>query len=325
MFCSTVIPTIGRPTLSRAVESVLNQELRADDFEVIVVNDSGQPLAPADWQQMERVRIVNTNRHNRSVARNTGAALAKGRYLHFLDDDDWIVPGAFARWRELACSSHATWLYGAFRLVDNQGQIIVEVFPEEMGNCFAQLVAWEWLPLQASIIESDAFFTVGGFADLPSLFGGFEDIDLSRQIALNHSMAATSAVVACIRVGDESSTTNYADMFNQNRQSREKALSAPGAFARMVAAARVSSSRPSYWHGRIAYCYLASMLWNIQRKRFFVTCSRSLHMLVAIAVAGQHMLSVDYWQGLLRPHLPRVTVAYNEAKADLFSNTSWRS
>src|SRR4030067_3850837 len=94
MFCSTVIPAIGRPTLSRAVHSVLDQSFTADDFEVIVVNDSGAPLAEADWQNSERVRTMHTNRRERGVARNTGAAIAKGGYLHFLDDDDVLLPGA---------------------------------------------------------------------------------------------------------------------------------------------------------------------------------------------------------------------------------------
>ena len=44
MFCSTIIPTIGRPSLSRAVCSVLDQEFSHDDFEVIVVSDSRKPL-----------------------------------------------------------------------------------------------------------------------------------------------------------------------------------------------------------------------------------------------------------------------------------------
>jgi len=47
MFCSTIIPTIGRATLARAVQSVLEQDFTAADYEVIIVNDSGKPL-PAD-------------------------------------------------------------------------------------------------------------------------------------------------------------------------------------------------------------------------------------------------------------------------------------
>ena len=45
VFSSTIIPTVDRPTLGRAVLSVLDQEFAEADFEVIVVNDSGAPLA----------------------------------------------------------------------------------------------------------------------------------------------------------------------------------------------------------------------------------------------------------------------------------------
>jgi glycosyltransferase involved in cell wall biosynthesis len=54
MFCSTIIPTVGRDRLARAVESVLSKKCRPQLFEVIVVNDSGQPLTPAAWQQSPR-------------------------------------------------------------------------------------------------------------------------------------------------------------------------------------------------------------------------------------------------------------------------------
>ena len=45
MFSSTIIPTINRGTLSRAVLSVLEQDFSADDFEVIVVNELGPTSA----------------------------------------------------------------------------------------------------------------------------------------------------------------------------------------------------------------------------------------------------------------------------------------
>src|SRR5688500_14656882 len=102
MFASTIIPTIGRSKLSRAVTSVLNQSFTDDDFEIIVVNDSGHPLPQASWQQSARVRVLNTQRRERSVARNTGAAVAHGKYLHFLDDDDWLCSDAVQKWWELA-------------------------------------------------------------------------------------------------------------------------------------------------------------------------------------------------------------------------------
>ena len=51
MLISTVIPTIGRSSLSVSIQSVLDQGLRPNDFEIIVVNDTGKPLSQADWQK----------------------------------------------------------------------------------------------------------------------------------------------------------------------------------------------------------------------------------------------------------------------------------
>ena len=82
MFSSTIIPTINRSTLSRAVQSVLDQQFTQDEFEVIVVNDSGNPLPDMPWMHSLRVRVIETNRRERSVARNTGAA-TEGEIFEF--------------------------------------------------------------------------------------------------------------------------------------------------------------------------------------------------------------------------------------------------
>jgi glycosyltransferase involved in cell wall biosynthesis len=152
MFFSTIIPTVGRPTLSRSVDSVLNQEFTAEDVEVIVVNDAGTHLPGASWQRSPNVRILNTNRHERSVARNTGAAVAKGRYLHFLDDDDWLAEDAIQEFWHLAQASQTAWLYGGSQLVDRAGNPLLQLHHRLQGNCFMQVLAGEWIPLQASLI-----------------------------------------------------------------------------------------------------------------------------------------------------------------------------
>jgi len=150
MFVSTVIPTIGRTALDRAVESVLQQQV-SGEFEVIVVNDSGCPLPSGDWQGSPRVRIVSTSRRERSVARNTGAALARGQYLHFLDDDDWLLPGAFRALKGLAENSEARWLYGGSQLVDRRGNKVIELHHSMAGNIALQVMAGEWIPLHAGV------------------------------------------------------------------------------------------------------------------------------------------------------------------------------
>jgi glycosyltransferase involved in cell wall biosynthesis len=322
MFISTIIPTIGRTTLARAVYSVLEQQFMQEECEVIVVNDSGRDLPVEDWQTLPQIRIISTNRHNRSVARNTGAAVATGRYFHFLDDDDWMLPGAFeAFWKETENNSVA-WIHGAFRMVDNDGTTVTELYPDETGNCSIQMLAWEWLPLQASVIRADAFFAVDGFASLPSLGGGFEDVHLSRQISLYNDMARIAKVVTAIRIGDVSSTTNYGTMFYQNRISREKTMSARNAFRRLIDSARSNPSRSNYWFGKVIYYYMASAKWNLQEKQLLTAASRGIYTFAGFLLARSRLLSSELWRGVIRPHYPRMGKAIQDAGADhLYANT----
>lgn len=290
IFCSSIIPTINRPTLTRAVESVLNQSFDSADFEVIVVNDSGQPLPDMPWQHCERVRVIDTNRRERSVARNTGAAIAKGKYLHFLDDDDILLPGALQAFWELdQKNGEAAWLYGSWRTVDNDGNLIEEFCPELTGNIFALLVSGEGLPLQGSLLRNDKFFAVGGFDPSPDLLG-VEDRDLGRRITLRGSINYSSAQVTQIRIGERGSTTNWAILAEGDRWGREKALSALNAYSRLRA-----SATSNYWRGRASRACFASAVWNLKRRNLMIAPSRAL---AGLAIAGWHIFALDYWRGL---------------------------
>jgi glycosyltransferase involved in cell wall biosynthesis len=298
VFSSTVIPTVGRSTLARSVESVLRQTVGRDQFEVVVVNDSDGPLVAAEWQQSKSVRIVHTRRRERSVARNTGAALARGRYLHFLDDDDWLAPDAFEHLWELARSRAAGWVYGHSQLVDRQGQAILRLRHALSGNCFVQAMAGEWVPLQASLIDADTFFAVGGFNPLVS---GPEDVDLLRRVSLQSDLAVTPNVVACISWGAEHSTTDYRRHPEQSRLAREQILDRTGVLRRMRA-----SAGSSYWRGRIVRAYATSLVWNVRRKHLMTAASRGVFSLVALLSAGLDVFSPDFWRAVSRPHASEV-------------------
>ena len=289
MFCSTIIPTVNRATLGRAVCSVLQQEFSQADFEVIVVNDSGQPLPDADWQHDERVRVIDTNRRERSVARNTGAALARGQYLHFLDDDDLLLPGALAAFWALQGGNEVVWLYGSYQSVDNEGKLVEEFHPGLQGNVFASLVAGEGIPLQASLLQAKTFFAVGAY-DVSPLVLGVEDRDLGRRMALAGALAYTPAVVAKIRIGQVGSTTNWATLGEGDRWGREKALRAQTAFRRLQA-----SARSAYWRGRVSRAYYASMVWNLKQRDLFSAASRGL---AGALFASTNLLAQEFWQGL---------------------------
>jgi glycosyltransferase involved in cell wall biosynthesis len=269
------------------------------------------------------VRILSTNRRNRSIARNTGAAIATGRYLHFLDDDDWVLPDAFSTFWDETRNSSAAWFHGGFAMVDSADAKIADVFHDESGNYFINLIAWEWLPLQASIVDTHAFFKVGGFAMLESLGGGFEDVHLTRQIASKYEFQNIPKLVACIRSGDTGSTTNYADMFIQNQQSREKILESPGSYQRLRASARDNLTRTAYWHGKVVYYALGSAVRNFKARRPFTAGSRMLLALMSFLTAGPYLFQAEFWRGATKPHLSHADLAFKNSGKNLFPNTSW--
>jgi glycosyltransferase involved in cell wall biosynthesis len=298
MFCSVIIPTVGRPTVSRAVRSVLDQEFSQDGFEVIVVNDSGRPLPAAEWQESARVRVVHTNRHERSIARNTGAAIALGEYLCFLDDDDWLLSGALEHiWALARKDSDAVWLYGGLRVADETGRCLVELNSGLCGNRFAQIMGGAWAPMQASFVRTGMFFAVGGYN--PAICGT-EDLDLCRRVALHGDLANTAATVACLFRGRSWDTsTDYGRAPEDIRYSRDRVLSEPGAFTRMR-----RSADSGYWYGRIFRVYLSTVRFNLRHRRPSTAISRAVSSMAWFAVSRRHVFSRGFWDGARAHHVP---------------------
>lgn len=298
MFCSFIIPTIGRPTLAKAVASVLDQDFTSSDYEIIIVNDSGNPLPKSDWHASPRVRFVHTNKCERSFARNVGAAIAKGKYLAFLDDDDWILPGALESFWQLAKQEPlAVWLYGGIRIVDEHTVILDEINSALNGNCFAQIMGGAWAPLQASIIKARAFFELGGF---DSSIQVTEDEDLCRRAAYLGNFASTPDTVACLFRGQTWNTTsNYQRAPDDTKYSRNLILSKPGVFSRLLA-----SAASNYWYGRILRVYLSTVSWNLQKKQFFVALSRMVYSIALLGLSLPHLFSLEYWAGVRADHVP---------------------
>jgi glycosyltransferase involved in cell wall biosynthesis len=86
--------------LPEAIDSVLGQSYQ--DFEVIVVEDGSDTAKETVERYGERVRYVWQAQKGVGPARNTGARVAAGAWLAFLDDDDWWAPQKLERQIALA-------------------------------------------------------------------------------------------------------------------------------------------------------------------------------------------------------------------------------
>lgn len=90
---SVVIPTYYRnERLKETVESL--GALEADDLEIVVVDDSGEEHAAPVIDTGHVTYIPNEENKGVLSARRKGVAKASGEYIHFLDDDDRLRPGA---------------------------------------------------------------------------------------------------------------------------------------------------------------------------------------------------------------------------------------
>ena len=148
---SVVMPLYnGEHFLRRPVESVLTQSHR--EVELVVVDDGstdrGADLVANYARDDARVRLVRAGR-NRGVAaaRNHAIELARGRYVTFLDSDDWWHPDKLRRQLEVLDAHEAAIAYSSYQRVAEDGALLGVVTPpahlthremlqsNHIGNC----------------------------------------------------------------------------------------------------------------------------------------------------------------------------------------------
>lgn len=78
--------------LRKCIDSIINQTLK--DIEIILVNDGSTDncgsIIDEYAKQDERVIAIHKENGGQSSARNMGLDIARGKYIGFVDSDDWI-------------------------------------------------------------------------------------------------------------------------------------------------------------------------------------------------------------------------------------------
>ncbi|WP_322151478.1 glycosyltransferase family 2 protein [Paratractidigestivibacter sp.] len=93
---SIVIPVFqAETTIARAIQSALSLEDVA--LEVLVIDDGSGDQTGIIVAQIAatdtRVRLISQSNMGRSAARGAGIAAARGKWIMFLDADDYLLPG----------------------------------------------------------------------------------------------------------------------------------------------------------------------------------------------------------------------------------------
>lgn len=84
--------------LNRCIDSIINQIFT--NIEIILVNDGSFDNSPQICDNYaradSRIKVIHKKNGGLSDARNTGIAASRGRYLAFVDSDDYIDPSYIA-------------------------------------------------------------------------------------------------------------------------------------------------------------------------------------------------------------------------------------
>ena len=78
----------------KTLESIFESTLLKSELEVIVVNDgtkdNSMSIVNEFAVKFDNLKIINQENQGLSVARNTGLKAARGKYVWFVDSDDWV-------------------------------------------------------------------------------------------------------------------------------------------------------------------------------------------------------------------------------------------
>lgn len=211
---SVIMPTYERPQfLERAVRSVLAQTHR--NLELIVVNDAGCPVEDLLRGLDADGRITYVRLHenrNRSAARNAGLALARGKYVAYLDDDDWYLPSHLERLVGLLEHTGGAVAYGYSERVTEEkrtdGWAQTAVTPiYRMPYQPALLLVGNYIPMPCLVHRRDCLDLIGGFDEAMITH---EDWDLLIRLSLRWPFQQLEEATCCFSWRRDGSSTTSA-------------------------------------------------------------------------------------------------------------------
>ena len=106
-------------------ESIFNQGLDDNNYEIIIVNDgstdNSMKMIEDIISRHNNITIINQENQSLSVARNNGIQKAKGEYIYMPDSDDALIENSLFSLLELALGSKVDLLVADFiKMSDNE-------------------------------------------------------------------------------------------------------------------------------------------------------------------------------------------------------------
>ena len=180
--------------LVKCIESILNQSFK--DFELILINDgstdSSGEICERYANQDVRVKVIHKENGGQSSARNIGIRVSEGKYIGFIDADDWIEQDMFQLLYELSVRSGADISVIGIREVSEKEEVLSEYLPGELDltEIFKRAYPCNKLFKRDLFINNNLFFIEGRYYEdvelIPKLFVKSKQRSVVKKIGYNY-------------------------------------------------------------------------------------------------------------------------------------------
>lgn len=198
---SIVLATYNRlEWLHHAIDSVLAQTFT--DWEFIIADDGSDEATRAYLHSVDappRIRVLwLAHCGNPGVVRNAALALARGRYVAFIDSDDLWLPEKLERQlAAMRATPRSRWSYTAYDCVDERGADIAIRWKPHDGAIFAPLLRIEAMMALPTVVAERALLSAAGGFDPAQRQA--EDYELWLRLILRADVLLVDEVLARVR------------------------------------------------------------------------------------------------------------------------------
>lgn len=125
---SIIIPVYNAEEyLGRLIKSLLKQDF--EDYEVIFVNDGSKDdslkVLKRESKKDKRIKVFSQKNQGIARTRNLGISVAKGKYIMFMDNDDWpLTDNYISRYVEEIETGNYDVVMGGYQRIDSNNKTI---------------------------------------------------------------------------------------------------------------------------------------------------------------------------------------------------------
>ena len=196
-------------TIAESIQSVINQTF--SDFDMIIIDDGSTDRTAEIIKSIEdsRIRYIYQDNAERAAARNLGIQNAKGRYIAFLDADDFWVEDKLEKQITLFRKNPELGLvYSDLYLFDDQSKEIITKYSNirklyKGRVALREMLTENFIQSPTPIVRREVFEQVGNFdvCLVPR-----EDIEMWVRIVARYPIDYVNKPLAMYRIHKNSTT-----------------------------------------------------------------------------------------------------------------------